>query len=890
MPKVTEMYSAIKKHMAVMFTLSMILVGILTCFIPFDAINVHYRAVFGDSVDAATRVVFVFDHNKDFPESSEQPTLVSNGIADIRLDPLNFSSQSLTMDVKSPNVDLHRLSAVVSINGRDLYEISSIDTALMERSQSDNGDRTLFSVNAVALKTLQYQTRMKSEIKIPVLAVLLLIYLIVISRMTVCRRVDRRYYISAVAAMLCIGGFLINLWVTKPAVEQNTPFTYTQTSDIDTTSDYTIRQPFLIKGDHAGYLRLPITLTNKIQPTDTTNTNYSTVYENPKQFRDTYVLTLIDNINRRIFDGPIVPDMLDDGLQYVQIPLNINQSAGEQFTLILRHVASENNAPVVLRFQNGSIEQPDGTILNPMTSKDVLPNGYYLNFSVGYNGFPYRTAITIIVCLAVFLLTLAIVTICAIRRYKRFGSLFAYTFCGVNYLILGMYVCWQRQVYVKYIQGFADEPAHISYIAFIRQQKSIVPDFASMGIYNISGNAIDMSTRQQFNYLGHPPLYYLIMALLGDFHIAGQTVTVDINWLRKLSFLIGLAAILLMFYIGFTRLPKHPLTQMVFGLMIISPPNLVYGISGVSNDTLLMLTVTIFLFGLIRFYERKTDFWTYLLIAVGVASTLMTKLTGGMIVSILALFVVIYTLLREHDLKRVFNIRFYTTLPLYAIPFAYFALLITRFHSLQPSYQSLAYSEYIRSGMYYDIQRRQAMGVWEYVSYFLKNFANTWYTLAGHTYVPRPSGSFYSIDRVALMLILVVPLLLFFVKKKNTACIYLIFGYTSLLITFIYQLFASGFKSFQVNGYNGAFSSRYYICAILIFALSFIYLFLSRYCNYRKYIYSNQRFDHCGGTTEACKLTVNGNILCCLLIVLFFYDGFISSVLLNVPNTFSFVG
>lgn len=890
MLKATNIYSAIKNHIAVMFTILMIIASVVIFSIPFEAINVHYRAVFSDNVGAATRVVFMFDRNKDFPESSEQSTLVSNGVADIRLDPLNFSSQSMTMDVKSPNADLRKFSAVVSINGRDLYEISSIDTTLMERSQSDNGDETLFLTDKAALETLQYQTRMKSEIKIPTFVTLLLLYIIVIARMTVCKRVDRRYYISAVAAVLCVGGFLINLWVTKPAIEQNISFAYTQTSDIDITSDYTIKQPFLIKNDRVGYLRLPVTLTNKIQPTDTANANYTTMYESPKQFRDTYILTLFDDANHHIFNGPIVPDMLDDDLQYIQIPLNINQSAGKQFNLVLRHVSSENNAPVVLRFQNGSIEQPDGTILNPITSKNVLPNGYYLNFSVGYNGFPYRSSITIIICSAVLLLVFAIVMVFAIRRYKRFGSLLTYTFCGINYAMLIAYVCWQRQVYVKYIQGFADEPAHISYIAFIRQQKSIVPDFASMGIYNISGNVIDMSARQQFNYLGHPPLYYLIMALLGNFHIAGQTVTVDINRLRKLSFLIGLVAILLMFYIGFTRLPKHPMIQMVFGLMIISPPNLVYGISGVSNDTLLMLTVTIFLLGLIRFYERKTDFWTYLLIAVGVASTLMTKLTGGMIVSIMALFVVIYTLLRERDLKRVCNIRFGATLPLYTIPFAYFALLITRFHSLQPSYQSLAYSEYIRSGMYYDIQRRQAMGVWEYVSYFLKNFASTWYSLTGHTYVPRSSVPLYSLDRVALMLILVVPLLLFFVKKKNTACIYLIFGYTSLLITFVYQLFASGFKSFQVNGYNGGFSSRYYICAILILVLSFIYLFLSKYCDDKKCIYLDQKLYHYRGTIKVCNLTVTGNILCFLLIILFIYDGFIASVLLNVPNTFSFVG
>lgn len=41
--------------------------------------------------------------------------------------------------------------------------------------------------------------------------------------------------------------------------------------------------------------------------------------------------------------------------------------------------------------------------------------------------------------------------------------------CGLNYLIALGYACYQFQMYRRYLQGFPDEQAHVSYIVSLKE-------------------------------------------------------------------------------------------------------------------------------------------------------------------------------------------------------------------------------------------------------------------------------------------------------------------------------------------------------------------------------------------------------------------------------------
>lgn len=242
---------------------------------------------------------------------------------------------------------------------------------------------------------------------------------------------------------------------------------------------------------------------------------------------------------------------------------------------------------------------------------------------------------------------------------------------------------------------------------------------------------------------------------------SGNTVTFNMVWLRLVSIAIGAAALGVLFYLGATRIPKIPLLHLLYALVIVSPPNLMFGISGISNYTLALLTVSITLVGLVRFSERRYDWPTYALIAVGLSTSLLTKITAGLLAGLMAVLVLLHALVTERSMKAIANRPFRCTTPAYAVPLAYFAVVYARFHTIQPSYQKLAYTEYINSGFYVANDQRPTMSIIQYVQYFLTRFTSTWYTIAGHAPTPRGNITVTSPSTIGITLILVAPILLF---------------------------------------------------------------------------------------------------------------------------------
>lgn len=270
--------------------------------------------------------------------------------------------------------------------------------------------------------------------------------------------------------------------------------------------------------------------------------------------------------------------------------------------------------------------------------------------------------------------------------------------------------------------------AHLSYTAYERVHNQLVPRFENIRIYRDAVNPtghINLNDSVQFNQLGHPPLYYLIMSHMPGISNVGTEVTYHLGLLRCESFALGFVDILLCFYMGYTRIPKIPLLHLLFALMIVSPPNLIFVMSGLNNNTLAFTCVTVFVLGCIRFVERRYTVGTFLLVACGISSALLTKLTAGMIVYFIAILIVAYTLLRERNPKTILRKEFLWSVPVYTVPIAYYATLIMRYGTVQPSYQKLALSEYLSGPFYTPIAKRLNMSLSQYLVYYWTNFVHS---------------------------------------------------------------------------------------------------------------------------------------------------------------------
>ncbi|PLS31197.1 hypothetical protein Uis1B_0941 [Bifidobacterium margollesii] len=447
---------------------------------------------------------------------------------------------------------------------------------------------------------------------------------------------------------------------------------------------------------------------------------------------------------------------------------------------------------------------------------------WFVKGGIGAGRYPYRRAITILIVL------LLIVMVANYLVGAKGGLLARRIMSGLNYPIVIGYVIYQFRLFTQYLEGFPDEQAHVSYIVFLKQHGGVIPDFAHMRIYPYVGdNAMNLAGPTQFNYLGHPPLYYHIMSLFGGVRISGDQATFSLDWLRTLSFIIGVLGLLMIFYIGFTRIAPVPLLHLLFALIVIAPVNMVYGLSGVSNDTLILLTVSVYALGIIRFFERRYDWLTFLLIAVGVSATVLTKLTGGMLVVVMSVLVVGYTLLVEKHPGNILRPAFYASTPVYLLPIAYFAGLYAKFHTIQPGYANMAYAEYVNSAMYTPIDKRDSgMFVADVVQTFIERFLGTWYAVTGHVNLPRPDMKAYDITTIGVILVFLVPLTVFFFAKSR-AQRYLSMGAASVLVVLLYE-FVGVAKSYYFNGRFGGYSSRYFLCAIVFFALAIIWM-LTRY-------------------------------------------------------------
>ncbi|MFT8330070.1 ArnT family glycosyltransferase [Bifidobacterium psychraerophilum] len=868
-----------------------LLLGLLMIYQP-APMNLFYSLSLSPNASVGDEVTFTFDQNPGYKGSSTQQAAVTfnpDAEASIRVDPLNLDSDSLQIRVHSGSTTIRKFETQVRLNDRTLYTVTTIGENELS-SQAASG-YTTYTLSTTQLKQIQNEARLRSEMKFILLAALVLLYLVLLLRLTCLRSMPRKYFLASTVIALVIVGFCANVLFIKQPLTRQSQVSASAAFEIDQNEAFTIQQK-ITPTDDINKVTLPVSLDPDINRFDTGNSQYHDVYNDSETFTDQYIITIAQiNDGTTLFKGLASPSMLNDDLTQLTIPITVPYTGAPLSITIEKTATSSQTA---LHFQGYPDTNRSDFSTGAQTTGLARTGNIVLNVIPGYQGFEYQHAILYIILIFGSLL---IINLLSLRpRWKKARV----PLILVNYSALLVYCFAQFKVFIKYVGGFPDELAHISYIAYLKHSPALIPDFSQMRVYGVNGDSgtITMSQSEGFNYLGHPPLYYQIMKIIGGFSENNGVVHFDLNSLRLKSLCIGLLGIALIFYIGFTRLPKIPLLQLLFGLLIISPPNMIYVMSGISNDTLALLTVSIFVFGIVRFYERRYNFLTYVLIALGIGGSLLTKLTAGVIVGVSAVLVVAYTVWKERSVKPFIRPSFLTTLPLYLIPVAYFFSIWRRFHTIQPGSSSLAYEEYIRSTAYTPILERDQMGIWDFVTSYVKNFMNTWFNLAGGTAVPRNMDSpLYSIDRLGVVLILLLPFVLFVVRSRSRSKGFILCGLVGVLSAFVVQV-RSVYSSVLNAGRFGGYSSRYYLCAISIFALATMWIICRTFIvktTREKRLALDGSLDETRGQSsrnaskEKLILSEVGVFLVSCFIVLLVFDGFIYSVLYNADSILYFV-
>jgi len=408
--------------------------------------------------------------------------------------------------------------------------------------------------------------------------------------------------------------------------------------------------------------------------------------------------------------------------------------------------------------------------------------------------------------------------------------------CLFVYAFLFLYSLFQMSYYENYVGRTPDEMQHISYIAYLEENNVLLADFTEMTSGTLLEEVSAMDdvwridwTNDEVNYLGHPPLYYQIMRLANAiwFEDGGSVCVVNIARLRRFSMGIALLALLLIFYIGFTRLDQQkPCLHLLYAMITTSVPMMLYGAGGISNDTLALLTVTVYFLGILRFTEQKRDWKTYLLIAVGVTASLLTKTTAGLMTVLASVAVIVVCLFREKSWKRLFHRSFFATLPVYLPAVLYFLYIYHIYGTFQPSLANFVSEEYFQNSSFYvQEEERAVMTLYQYFLYYKREFFGSWTGIASHIALYK-STRLYAPDRIALLSVWILPAASALIswRKRDSRGIAPLGLYAAALFAAALQ-FVNAAGGFYSRGYMGGFQSRYYICAIAAFGLSVVRLF-----------------------------------------------------------------
>ena len=386
-----------------------------------------------------------------------------------------------------------------------------------------------------------------------------------------------------------------------------------------------------------------------------------------------------------------------------------------------------------------------------------------------------------------------------------------------------LYFVLKQLYYAVYVGGFPDQRAQNGYVLEMMTNPALVPDFASMPLYLIRWEGLNefmFRTWGEVNYLGHPPLYYLLMGLLRPAkEITDGWFPMDYFRLCGANMVLTGLGLVLSFRLAYKYLEsRSPFVHAVFAAALVTLPELAYVGVSVNNDNLAFLAFAIFFTGVLRYQEDKPDLKTYLLIGFGFLLGSFSKLTTALLMLLMLVVILVMSIVRTKSLKLVANRYFLMTLPCYLLFLAYELVIHSRYGVWQPGLAVIA-PEYFKTTIFYVApENRVPMSLLQYIGVFVRGIGYSWSSLYGHNQEVNAimknnvAGVIYWIPVAVTVFAAALQAL-----KKEKADRYTIPVVLAFLFTLAYH-FYTGWSGFLKNGYTGGVQARYYLPLIIPFA------------------------------------------------------------------------
>ena len=379
--------------------------------------------------------------------------------------------------------------------------------------------------------------------------------------------------------------------------------------------------------------------------------------------------------------------------------------------------------------------------------------------------------------------------------------------------------------YAVYVGGFPDQRVHLSYVVEMCRNPSLLPDFANLPVWY--GTGWDGLTQYLYkledavNYLGHPPLYYLLAALTGPVRFLPDGGAV-LDYLRVslVSIAMTSCGAVLAFRLGFRYLKnRSPFVHALFAAAVATLPELGYVGGGASNDNLAFLAFAVFFTGVMRYHqEDKTDLKTYLLIGTGFLLGSFSKLTMAMIMLIMLAVILVMSVIRTKSLKLVANKWFLITLPCYLLFLVYEIAVYRRYGAFQPSLALIAPEYYATSVFYVVPENRVPLTFLQYLVKFAGGIGHSWssiYNDPGSEFSAIMHNGVFGIVYWVPVAAALIAAAAQIIRRKTDR--YTVPSVLAFLGTLAYHIL-SGWSGFLKSGYTGGAQARYYLPLIIPFA------------------------------------------------------------------------
>ncbi|WP_368252424.1 hypothetical protein, partial [Enterococcus sp. 2201sp1_2201st1_B8_2201SCRN_220225] len=606
-------------------------------------VNIQYIFSFSnDEIENKPATLEFPVQNSYIEDDGKQEVRIIGEQARFTIEPQYYDANSLSLSVPNSisNVKLEQLT-IVSDDDFVVANYSSDKLSSMVEGDTveltNKGDRLSISFSSDALNKINAKIHSNTESKKYLYIVLLIIYLLVMLRLSVLRKVKQADFAFLIAVSFFVLLFVFHLQSTDYAKTiPKTEDLYSQTEAIPIElPEKGIEQNFTLTAENVRSITIP--MSHLASDTDENHLGAIYLYHGDE-------LIVSDKIEKT----DIIESKYDFSLESQKLKV------GNTYRI------------KIVPFTTNSGWNVFGIEKNSKSSSITPEGNQALEFQLNVQPYNGKKIVYVILFGISLLIILALLVA---KNYKA-----SIVFSVIIYAVFLLFSVWRIDFYSTYVGRTPDETAHISYVSYLAENpEKIVPDFAKMkvGSKTESGYLVTRDASPT-NYLGHPPLYYKILALAGGVEKKDDGMKLNYTRMHRLSILIGLTGLILCFYIGFTRIKTEPIYHVLFATLLTGPPTLLFGFSGITNDTLSFLTIAIALLGLLRFSENKRNYLTYFLIALGITASVLTKVTSGLIIIIAAILVLIVTIVKEKNLKAIFNLKFLASMPIYFCALFYF--------------------------------------------------------------------------------------------------------------------------------------------------------------------------------------------------------------------------